>query len=101
MSTEGTLGQQVAAKAETILLSVQNTAYTHKTCVDVETGTYDMDCSAYVGYVLQQVAPRHYGTIHNGGGTHGPLAVDFYHRFDALPPGGADGWRPVQPVADA
>jgi hypothetical protein len=101
MSTEATLGQQVAAEADAILLSVQHTAYTHVTKVDVATGRYDMDCSAYVGYVLQRIAPQHYGTIHNGGGAHGPLAVDFYHRFDALPPGGADGWRPVKPLADA
>jgi hypothetical protein len=101
MSTEATHRQQVAAEAEAILLAVRHTAYTHETCVDVATGTYDMDCSAYVGYVLQRIAPRHYSTIHNGGGAHGPLAVDFYHRFAALPPDGADGWRPVQPVADA
>jgi hypothetical protein len=97
MSTETTHRRRVAAEAEAILLSVQHTDYMHDTYVDVATGTYDMDCSAYVGYVLQRIAPQHYDTIYNGGGAHGPLAVDFYHRFDALPPGGADGWRPIQP----
>jgi hypothetical protein len=101
MPTEATHRQQVAAEAEAILLRIQHTVYTHETYVDVATGTYDMDCSAYVGYVLQRIAPQHYDTIHNGGGSHGPLAVDFYHRFQVLPPGGADGWRPVQPLADA
>lgn len=101
MPTEATHRQQVAAEAEALLLSVQHTAYTHDTYVDSATGTYDMDCSAYVGYVLQRIAPQHYGTIHNGGGAHGPLAVDFYRRFHALPPGGTDGWRPIQPLADA
>jgi hypothetical protein len=101
MSMQDPLRDSVAAEAEAILLSVQHTVYTHDTYVDVATGTYDMDCSAYVGYVLQRIAPQHYDTIHNGGGSHGPLAVDFYHRFHALPPGGADGWRPIQPVADA
>jgi hypothetical protein len=93
--------QQVAAEAAAILLRVRHTVYTHQTYVDVATGTYDMDCSAYVGYVLQRIAPQHYDTIHNGGGSHGPLAVDFYHRFQALPRDGADGWRPIQPLADA
>ncbi|HEX2746092.1 MAG TPA: hypothetical protein VHN16_17065 [Streptosporangiaceae bacterium] len=101
MSIETTDRQQVAAEAEAILLSVQSTFYTHDTNVDTTTGTYDMDCSAYVGYVLQQIAPQHYDTIHNGGGSHGPLAVDFYHLFRALPPSGADGWQPIQPLADA
>jgi hypothetical protein len=100
MPTEATHRSQVAAEAEAILLSVQHTAYTHATYVEVTTGTYNMDCSAYVGYVLQRIASQHYSTIHNGGGSHGPLAVDFYHRFQALPPGGADGWRPIQPLAD-
>ena len=101
MQAEAAHRQQVAAEADAILISVQQTVYTHETYVDIATGTYDMDCSAYVGYVLQRIAPRHCGTIHNGGGSHGPLAVDFYHRFHALPPGGADGWRPIQPLADA
>jgi hypothetical protein len=101
MSTQVTYRQQVAAEAEAILFRVRHTAYTHETYVDVATGTYDMDCSAYVGYVLQRIAPLHYDTIHNGGRDHGPLAVDFYHRFAALPPGGADGWRPVRPLEDA
>lgn len=87
MSTETTHRRRVAAEAEAILLSVQHTDYTHDTYVDAATGTYDMDCSAYVGYVLQRIAPQHYDTIYNGGGSHGPLAVDFYHRFGALPPG--------------
>ena len=86
MSTETTNRHQVAAEADAILLSVRQTDYTHHTHVDVTAGRYDMDCSAYVGYVLQRIAPQHYGTIHNGGGSHGPLAVDFYHRFHALPP---------------
>jgi hypothetical protein len=101
LPTEATDRHQVAAEAEAILHRVRHTVYTHDTDVDVATGTYNMDCSAYVGYVLQAIAPQHYDTIHNGGGAHGPLAVDFYHRFHALPPGGADGWRPVHPLADA
>jgi hypothetical protein len=101
MPTETTDRHLVAAEAEAILLTVQHTVYTHDTYVDVRTGIYDMDCSAYVGYVLERIAPHHYDTIHNGGGAHGPLAVDFYHRFHALPPDGAEGWRPIHPLADA
>jgi hypothetical protein len=98
---EATHRQQAAAEAEAILDGVRQTVYTHDTDVDPATGTYNMDCSAYVGYVLQLIAPRHYGTIHNGGGPHGPLAVDFYRCFQALAPGGADGWQPVAALADA
>jgi hypothetical protein len=101
MPTEATDPEQVAAEAEAVLLSVQHTAYTHVTWVCEATGTYDMDCSAFIGYVLLRIAPQHFAAIHNGGGGHGPLAVDFCHYFQALPAGGAGGWQPVQSVADA
>jgi len=101
MSTGATLAQRLAADAQEILQSVKSTVYTHDTHVDVAAGTYDMDCSAYVGYVLQGRAPAHYDAIHNGGGAHGPLAIDFYNHLDALPPGGAEGWLPIAPLAEA
>lgn len=101
MWSEVTQPQQLADEAESILGSAQHTLYTHDTHVDASTGTYDMDCSAYVGYVLEQCAREHYGTIHNGGGAHGPLAVDFYNHFAALPSDGVGGWRPIQPLAQA
>jgi hypothetical protein len=94
------LRDSVAAEAESILLSVVHTVYQHDTHVDVATGTYDMDCSGYVGYVLQHVAPLHYKTIPSDSAAGRPLAFDFYDRFHELPEDGADGWRPVQPLAD-
>jgi cell wall-associated NlpC family hydrolase len=54
-----TLRDAVADEAQAILLRVVDTVYQHDTYVDVATGTYDMDCSGYVGYVLQRIAPRH------------------------------------------
>jgi hypothetical protein len=73
-----TLRDSVAAEAEAILLSVVHTIYQHDTYVDVATGTYDMDCSGYVGYVLQRIAPRHYQTIPSDSAADRPLAFDFY-----------------------
>lgn len=95
-----TLRDSVAAEAEKILLSVVHTVYQHETYVDVARGTYDMDCSGYVGYVLQQVAPRHYLTIPCDSKAGLPLAFDFYDRFSGLPAGGADGWRPIAAPAE-
>src|SRR5580658_4642940 len=92
MSDEATRPEQVADEAEAVLHRVQHTVYTHDTHVDVATGTYNMDCSGYVGYVLQRCALEHFATISNSGGSHGPLAIDFYNRFVGLPPEGADGW---------
>jgi cell wall-associated NlpC family hydrolase len=95
-----TLENSVAANAEAILLSVAHTVYQHDTYVDVATGTYDMDCSGYVGYVLAQLAPRHYQAIPPDRAAGRPLAFDFYDRFSELPPQGADGWWPVPALAD-
>ncbi len=95
------LPEAVAGEAQAILLNVVHTVYQHDTHVDAATGTYKMDCSGYVGYVLQRVAPWHYATIPFDNAADRPLAFDFYDRFSALPPGGADGWCPVPPLADA
>ena len=59
-----------------------------------------MDCSGYVGYVLQQVAPRHYLTIPCDSKAGLLPAFDFYDRFSGLPAGGADGWRPIAALAE-
>jgi len=101
MSDEATRPEQVADEAEAVLHRVKHTVYTHDTHVDVATGTYNMDCSGYVGYVLQRRAREHFVTISNSGGSHGPLAIDFYNRFVGLPPEGADGWRPIEPLPQA
>jgi hypothetical protein len=96
-----TLPDAVAAEAYAILLSVVETVYQHDTFVDVATGTYDMDCSGYVGYVLERIAPLHYPTIPSDSKAGRPLAFDFYDLFSELPEEGADGWLPIQPLPDA
>jgi hypothetical protein len=101
ISTQNRLSHSVAAEAEAILLSVVHTVYQHEAYVDVATGTYDMDCSGYVGYVLQRIAPLHYQTIPSDNAADRPLAFDFYDLFSGLPQGGANGWRPVQSLGDA
>lgn len=101
MPTEATRRQQVAAEAEAVLRAARHTVYDHDTYVDVANRTYDMDCSGYVGYVLEQIAPRHYHTIPAAGSR--PLAFEFYERFRSLPLEGADGWgwRRIASLADA
>jgi hypothetical protein len=89
----------MASEGEAVLLSVQHTVYQHDIFVDVATGTYDMDCSGYVGYVLERIARRHYDTIPAATGR--PLAYEFYDHFSALPPEGAGGWTPIQPLMEA
>jgi hypothetical protein len=101
MSSQGSLRDSVAAEGEAILLSVVHTVYQHDTYVDVATGTYDMDCSGYVGFVLQRIAPWHYEAVPYDSAAGRPLAFDFYDLFSELPQEGTDGWQPVQPFGDA
>jgi hypothetical protein len=91
------LRDSVAAEAEAILLSVVHTVYQHDTYVDVVAGTYGMDCSGYVGYVFQRIAPRHYQTIPFDSAAGRPLEIDFYDLFSELPVERATGGGPYSP----
>jgi hypothetical protein len=45
-----------------------------------------LDCSGFVGWVLEQIAPQHYKTIPIPTKAGRPLAFEFYERFSTLPP---------------
>ena len=51
MSGEATSGQQVADEADRVFNDVVETSYSHKNHIDVATGTYDVDCNGFVGFV--------------------------------------------------
>ena len=55
--------QQVADRAALIVRTVKHTHYQHNPVIDPATGTYDLDCSEFVSYVLRGVTPAHYARI--------------------------------------
>ena len=66
----------------------------------MEAGIYDVDCSAFLGFLIGAVAERHYEMI-AGSTTHKrPLARDFYRFFAALPTTIEGGWRRVTRLDD-
>jgi hypothetical protein len=112
--------KQVAAATALIVQSVKTTHYQHRPIiVDPETGTYKLDCSEFVSYVLSNVAPAQYRELPRKHQDPCPLAFDYYDFLDGLRPdptggwqrvfaiGGAiasqatHGWRPLQSVGDA
>jgi len=101
MSGEATSGLRVAAKAEGIFNDVKETRYEHKSHIVVSTGTYDVDCNGFVGYVLEQVAPEHLCEIPKEEHQLRPRAFKYYNFFADLPNGGAGGWRGIHRLADA
>jgi hypothetical protein len=87
----------LAAEAARIVTDARETTYSHKTVVDEAELRFDVDCSAFVGYVLRRVAPeaRHELSVAT---VKRPLAKHFTTFIDGLPAGGAGHW---QHVADA
>ena len=50
--------QRVAEAAALILQNTRHTHYQHNPVIDPATGTYKLDCSEFVSYVLHGVTPQ-------------------------------------------
>ena len=62
MSGEATSGRQVADEADRVFNDVVETTYSHENYIDVATGTYNVDCNGFVGFVSSRrprnITPR-------------------------------------------
>jgi len=85
--------QQVADRAALIVRTVKHTHYQHNPVIDPATGTYDLDCSEFVSYVLNAVAPEHYVRIPKEPSRICPLAFEFCDYFRSLVYDETYGWR--------
>ena len=92
---------RVASRAESIVDNLQETHYTHVEHIDVAAGVYDCDCSGFVGFVLQEVAPTHYGLIPFDGSEPRPRAFEYYDFFSSLTPESTGGWHQIDFLRDA
>jgi hypothetical protein len=97
------LPEEVAAQAESIVNNLLQTDYQHDTEIDPDLGIYDCDCSAFVGWVLNLVAPRHYGSLleEQGNPQPRPLAYQFYRFLVSLSSSPQEGWVAIPQLADA
>jgi hypothetical protein len=96
-----TLPDRIAAQAEQIVDNHTETHYTHVEKIAVATGIYDCDCSEFVGFVLEQVAPDHYAPIVAMAPPPRPLAFDYFTFFSNLTPESAGGWSRIDALGDA
>ena len=71
---------RIAGEALAILDNTQHTTYQHDIFIDEATGTYNVDCSGFVSYILGRVAPAHVELIPTHGTEPRLLAQD-YHTF--------------------
>jgi hypothetical protein len=94
------LSKIIGAEAERIVNNVKHTHYQYEMIVDASNGTYLMDCSEFVSYVLEQTAPQHLVTIPRAAGVELPRAFEFYNYFHTIQSNN-DGWHPIHRLANA
>jgi hypothetical protein len=96
---DGPLRDRVGNEAERIIKNARHTKYQHKAYIDELTGTYDVDCSDYVSYVLDRVSKRHLDLIPKEDWWPVPRAYKYYEYFHGLPTGGSGGWHQIERLA--
>jgi hypothetical protein len=100
-SDAAALRLQVAGEALRILENTRHTKYQHDIFIDEVTGTYNVDCSGFVSYILGRVAPAHLNLIPTDGTVSRQLAQDYHKFFSLLPTEATDGWRQILSLPDA
>jgi len=99
-SGEGeSLGERIGNRAEHIVHTLRHTHYQHHEHIDVATGTYDVDCSGFVSFVLEQVAREHLRVIPKESGWKIPRAFKYEEFFNSLPSHPEKGWRAIPDLA--
>jgi hypothetical protein len=92
---------EVAEQALCILQTVRQTTYVHDPYIDADTGIYDVDCSAFLTYILGLVAPEHLELIPTSPPEARLLAHDYYNFFSSLLDETTDSWRQIACLPDA
>jgi hypothetical protein len=67
----------------------------------VNGGMYDLDCSAFVSYVLRETTPEHYARIPKEAHQPCPGALEFAAYFESLTYDEVNGWRRRCEIDDA
>jgi hypothetical protein len=93
-----TLGK-LAEEAARELSVMKSSAYEHTTFVDEATGTFNYDCSGFVGYALNRVLPSQLSAVKTFSGVARPLAKH-YETFFASITTTKSGWTRVMRAAD-
>jgi hypothetical protein len=81
-------------EAEAIVAGMKQTTYDHTTLIDESTGTYDVDCSGFTNFVIQQAVPPAFTELAQATSPR-PYAAECARFFVALPTAGSGSWHPV------
>ena len=96
-----TLPEQITSTAGSIVSSLVQTDYQYAERIDVRAGIYDCDCNGFVGFVLETLAPLHYGMILPEATQPRPRAFKYYEFFASLTPDSPGGWCRIDFLANA
>jgi hypothetical protein len=87
--------------AERILSKVRETHYQHRTHVNKFRGAYDMDCSGFVDYLLEQFAPVQFAPLGIEPGHTRARAAMYFDLFTRLNKSPLPGWESVPKLGEA
>jgi len=90
----------VLSEAQGILASVKSTKYTHREDIDASEGRYNLDCSHFVGLVLERTAPDALHAIPKESNFKYPRAFSFCDFFVGLIDTDTN-WEQIKALADA
>jgi hypothetical protein len=96
---DASLRDRVGNQAEKIIQNARHTKYQHNAYIDEATGTYDVDCSDYVSYVLERVSKRRLDMIPKEDWWPVPRAYKYYEYFHGLSLKDSGGWRQIEQLA--
>ncbi len=86
--------QRVLDEASAIVSGAKQTTYSHTTYIDESTGTYDVDCSGFTNFVIQQADSAAFTELVAATAPR-PLAAEYARFFVALPAAGSGSWHQV------
>ena len=82
---------------EHVFTSMQHTRYEHKTAIDETNGIYHVDCSSFVGFLLQKSSLQAYTALSIDKGHLRPRAQNFYDFFASLNENEQkEGWQGIK-----
>jgi len=91
----------LASEAARQVAAMKLSAYEHTTFVDEATGTFNYDCSGFLGYALTRALPSHLTAIKTFHSVSRPLAKHYELFFEAIEPGGnKSGWTRIARAID-
>jgi hypothetical protein len=100
MHVAAPLGTRLAGEAEQVLANNRHTHYQHTIHIDETTGTYDLECSGFVTYLLDNVAPRHLAAISKRPNETRLHAAAYAAFLADLATTAVSGWHAVGPYPD-